>query len=367
VGSRITQDIRPVEIPYGVRSFVDEIEGNQGTTIYYFVVSSDERGHLYDIPIIFSNTISIQIGAGGAISQTFVPEPAVDVRHDIASTMRGPPPAPVPPAGTPAAAPEGISSLEAVVQGERVVITFNPGTNRNITLYRRIRPISYTADLLGAVIVQTRISSPFIDHPVPGIPYFYALVSEDDLVRGTVVIAPGLNATMAPVQVPLEPGGSDLREIRAMPLPGISVWAAIPGMNAFTEIPPPMELSPQTLRALEDIPARPQGVTAIRNPRMFSRDMGTANVWSEEFALASIVQGSFAARNWEAASRELTAFLALPRSPEVTARARFYLGQCWYFLRRPREGLFEFLAIQDRHPVEAMEWIQASLNMIKEQ
>jgi hypothetical protein len=94
--------------------------------------------------------------------------------------------------------------------------------------------------------------------------------------------------------------------------------------------------------------------------------MDTHPSGSEDFALASIIRGPFAIREWEAAREELTRFLALPRGLDVKARAKFYLGQCCYFLLRPREGLFEFLAIQERYPAESMEWIQASLEMMKD-
>jgi TolA-binding protein len=104
---------------------------------------------------------------------------------------------------------------------------------------------------------------------------------------------------------------------------------------------------------------------ALKTPRVFTRDLEGTPTNGEDYALASIIKGSFFARNWEAAREELAKFLALPRSAEATARAKFYLGQCFYFLRQPREGIFEFLAIQDRFPTEAGEWVQASLDMMK--
>jgi TolA-binding protein len=152
-----------------------------------------------------------------------------------------------------------------------------------------------------------------------------------------------------------------------MPLPQIFVQGALPVLGAHAEIPSPRELSPEAAKALEELPVRPAPDVTLRSPRVFARDLTVPQAGGEDSALFSIVNGAFAARNWEAARNELVRFLSLPRSPDVQARARFYLGQCYYFLRQPREGLFEFLAIQDRHPTEAMVWIQASLDMLKEQ
>lgn len=109
----------------------------------------------------------------------------------------------------------------------------------------------------------------------------------------------------------------------------------------------------------------------LKRPRVFVRDISAQAVAAtpaaaagEEQALASIVRGPFAARDWESAKDELAAFLSAPRKSETTARAKFYLGQCSYFLRQPEDGLFEFVAFQAMYPGEASGWIQASLDMM---
>ena len=335
--------LRPVEVAYGVQAFVDEVE--YGATYHYFVVASDLTGRRYDLNIGSNNLVSLRVLA--------LDESA---------------PAPV---ETPVFQPvwSGISSLEALPQGDRVTITFDAENVRRAALYRSVRPIVHIPDLLGAVIIQTRISSPFTDFPVPGIPYYYAVIDEDDLVQGTVTITPGQNSTRYPVEVTMSRGAPGLdapaQSIRAMPLPELAPIAAIPGAENFNELPPNVALSPQAVRALENIPARPPLDPAARSPRVFARDLEVYTTGGEERALSSIVRGSFSQRDWETAMNELNRFLALPRNTEITSRARFYLGQCLYFLNRPNEGLFEFLAIQDQYPNESREWIQASLNLLR--
>jgi len=345
---------RPVEIPYGIQYYVDEIE--TGGTVYYFAAASDETGFSYDIPIIFTNTIGIQDPEGrtvpAAAESASTPSPLV-VEQVSASAER------------PVIIPYGISSLNAAVQKDSVILTFTEGNVKSATLYRSIRPLLETSDLLGAVIIETNISSPFTDYPFPGIPYYYAVIAEEELIRGTAEIIPGSNATLLPVEVN---AGVDSRgrNIRAIPLPQISVKAAVPGMNAYNDAPAIIELSPEAVKAIGNIPVQSRQSSELKKPRVFARDMETTPEGVEEYTLSSVVRGPFADKNWEAARDELVRFLALPRSPEITGRARFYLGQCHYFLRQPREGLFEFLAIRDRYPLESMEWIQASLDMMKE-
>ena len=343
--------LRIAELPHGAQSHVDEIEmGETDIILYYFVVASDEMGQIFDIPIIYGNTRSILIPAA-----PFGVAPA-------------PPPAPQEPAPVPVAIPPGISSLRTATDGGRVIITFtqSPGTSGAI-LYRSVTPIRQTADLSGALIIQIGITSPFADYPVPGIPFYYAVILEEDLIRGTVGIIPGHNVTIAPVEVAsLDP--ADGRRMRPMPLPLLSARYATALLNAHARTPPPRELSPLAIKALAEVPARPAAAeTALKRPRVFASDLAAHPAGSEAFALSSIVTGPFAARNWDAARDELIRFLSLPRSPDAQARARFYLGQSYYFMYRPRDALFEFLAIQDRFPAEAMAWIQASLAMLKEQ
>ena len=342
----IHSGIRPVEVAYGAQSYVDEIESGSitGNNLYYYVAASDERGRSYDIPMAYINTIGIYIPPGS------VPAPGVTREPGTSET--------------PAYRARGIASLTASPQRDSIIITFTGGDSENVTLYRSIRPISAMADLLGAVIVQSGIKSPFTDQASAGIPYYYAVIPDDELLRGTVSIEQGRNSTARAVQISTPESGQDNRSIRSMPLPNISVQAAIPGLSAYTEVPSITAISPEASNALGDIPRAAQTEPAAKRPRLFARDTEPPAAGGEEYFLYSIVTRLFITGNWDAAREELQNFLALPRLPEVSARARFYLGQCYYFLRMPRESLFEFLAIQDRYPAEAADWIRSSLSMI---
>jgi hypothetical protein len=135
-------------------------------------------------------------------------------------------------------------------------------------------------------------------------------------------------------------------------------------MNNYTDTPKAAELSPEASRAVGSAQARKGSVPLLKKPRVFARDLETTNTGAEDYILSSIIKGPFSGKNWEEAKNDITRFLALPRSPEAAGRARFYLGQCWYFLNKPRDGLFEFLAIREKYPLESMEWIRSSLEMM---
>ncbi|MDR2110304.1 MAG: hypothetical protein LBP32_03255, partial [Spirochaetaceae bacterium] len=327
---------RPAEVPYGVQSYIDEVEAPG--TWYYLIIASDASGQKYPISIPFGNTIGVTIQDTG-----------LNIDREF---YEGPVPA-----------DRNISSLEASVQGDGVVISYRADEAKKAILYRSVKPLKQTQDLLGAVIVQSGIISPFTDYPVPGIPYYYGVLLEDDLIGGKMGIFPGYNATVNPVEIPQgqyriglpDPQG----EIRSMPLPLIAVNTAIPETGGLSEIPIPTPLSLEAAKAVAEIPVnREKPPAAEKRPRIFSQDLEKP-AGGEEYTLRSIAQGAFAEQNWEAAEEAFLHYLSLPRSGASEARARFYLGQAYYFSGKLREALFEFLFIQSYYPEEASEWVQA--------
>jgi hypothetical protein len=345
---------RPVEVPYGVESYIDEIE--EPGTFYYFAAASDEWGQKYEIFIPFGNSISIPVVAAEGGLAAGEPEARVP------GLVQAPPE--VPAAGGPPPVEEpAIRGVTASVEGDRVIIRFSAGEGKRPILYRSVRPFRETGDLLNAVIVQPGIASPFTDYPVPEIPYYYAVIPEADVTGGTLRIIPGVNATTQSVKAAAGPGiGLREPDLRSLPLPQISLQAAAPGMNAFSETPPRAELSPEAVKVLGDIPSGGKA-EPLKKPRVFKEDL-EAPAGGEEHILRSVVQGPFSKQEWETARDALIGYLALPRSSFSEARARFYLGQCRYFTGAYRESLFEFLSVQSDYPAEAAEWIQSILRLL---
>jgi hypothetical protein len=335
---RIPANIRPLEAPYGAQSYIDETEGSG--TIHYFVAASDDQGRRYDIVIPYSNTLSVTIAGS--------PEGALPlVREDSRSVE-----------------PE-ISAIEAKVEGEGVIISFHAADGKkNTVLYRSVQPLRNTPDLLQAVIVQSGITTPFTDYPVPGIPYYYAIILEDELIRGNVGLFPGQNVTVQPVEIPSTAGRAGLpgpeAPIRSMPLPLISVYNAVPGSDQYSETPAVAPLDSGAAKAVEAIPRTKPNPPPQKKPRVFSRDLEPP-AGGEESSLRVIVQGPFVKRDWQNARNELIRYLALPRSAPSEARARFYLAQSYYFSGDNRGALIEFLMVQSQYPEEAQEWINAVL------
>jgi hypothetical protein len=313
----------PIEVSYNTQYYIDEPD--LSGYLYYFVAVSDSTGQRYDLILPNINTASVVLN---------VPERSSAAQAAVQIPQRS--------------QTDTISGIEARMEGESVIISFRLEGSGNTILYRGVRPFSQMEDLLNAVIVQSGISSPFIDYPVQGIPYYYAVIFENELARGSVTLRSGFNTTSDPVKVGTNaPGVTDMR---AMPLP---LFAA-PG--AQETVP----LQPDTRRAIADLHPERDLQRPLKKPRAFNQDLD-APAGGEESGLRSIVQTSFAQWNWAESRQEILRYLALPRSGAPEARAHFYLGQAYYFLGDYREALLQFLEVQYVYPVEANEWIQDTL------
>jgi hypothetical protein len=339
--------MRTEEVPYGAESYIDETESNGW--IYYFVAASNagqegggaQANEVYAVVMPPNNTIAVNV----RFAETEFPGPAV-----IGFSR----------------SPLGISGLKAVINGEGVTISYELNDiNRDIILYRSVRPIGGPEDLPRAVIVQSGVFPPFVDYPVPGIPYYYAVIFEDDLSRGAVEIVPGINATTEAVTISTGgrvglPGANT--ELRSMPLPLMSLNYAVPGIDSFSELSAPIPLGRDAARAVSNTPRMEPKIIAPKKPRVFGEDLreDTEDRW-EEYDLKAIVQGSFLAQDWKTVIADMRRYLTIPRSEITEARARFYLGQGLYFSASYEEALVEFLMMKPQFPGEAAEWIDASL------
>ena len=334
IGS-IPANIRPVIVRYGQQYYIDDTDDVDN--VHYFIAASDTSGRRYDLIIPRINSTSVnfvhtQTNEGEELSMVEVPA----VREPI----------------------RGIANLRAVQDGERVIITYDTsGPRRNGILYRSMQPVRQPQDLLNAVIVQSGIASPFIDFPVPGITWYYAVIFEDDISSGNVGIRPGVNATVTPVTITSQQ--THERTLRPIPLPILTLRNTMPE-GFFADEPDQIPLGIESVNMLRGKQMPPKMPIILRSPRVFAVDL-EAPTGGEESALFQIIMEHFVNFEWESARVSLQHYLSLPRSREIEARARFYLGQTLYYTEKYREALMEFLTFRAIHPAEANSWIEAVL------
>ena len=331
----IPANIRPVTVRYGEQYFIDDTDDMEN--LYYFIAASDTAGQRYDIILPGINSTSLFTAQG----------------HDDA------PAAPVELTRAQTELLDSVYNLRADQDGDRILITFElyDKTERNAILYRSTQPISRPQDLLNAVIIQSAAVSPCVDLPVPGIPFYYAIIFEDEIASGNLRIKPGTNATSAAVTLL---GDQVLeRSLRPIPLPALRT--SMSEGFFITEIPGQIPLNAESLKMLANTQMPQKAPLVLKRPRIFSVDL-VAPTGGEESALFQIVAEYFSKFEWESSRVSLQNYLSLPRSREAEARARFYLGQSLYYTGNYKDALMEFLAFRSRNQGEANSWIDAVLN-----
>jgi len=336
-GGSIPANIRPVVVRYGEQFYIDDTDDMQN--LYYFIAASDTAGQRFDVILPRINSTSLIITQSG---------------DEFPSQVLVTPPDEIDPIET----ADGIYSLKANQNEDGVIITFETaGPQRNAILYRSTQPMRQPQDLLNAVIVRSRVTSPFIDYPVPGLTWYYAVIFEDEIATGSMGIKPGINSTTRPVSIS---GMIAERSLRPIPLPVMTLNNTMPDGFFLTEIPGQTPLSAQSINIIRDNQMPVKAELVLKRPRVFAVDL-VAPTGGEESALFQIVTEYFVKYDWENARTSLQHYLSLPRSREIEARARFYLGQALYFNGSYRLALMEFLSFRAFHLPEANVWIEAVL------
>jgi hypothetical protein len=331
----IPANIRPVPVNYGTQYYIDDVDDMDN--LYYFIAASDPSGKRFDTVIPGVNSIGVFTGDA--------PDDApVQTQTQIPIPLN-----------------QGIINLKAVKDNDRIIITFNiSGPAKNAVLYRSMLPVVNVQDLISAVVVQTGVRSPYVDFPIPGIRWYYAVLFEDEVSGGNINIRSGYNSTLQPVII----SASDTAQVlRPIPLPYISASNDILGNGGAAEIINLKPLKNDTEKTLDSVKIYAKEPFVKKTPRIFKVDADPPSD-GQESLLNMIVHEYFVRQDWENARIALINYLSLPRSRELQARARFYLGQSFYFSDLYREALFEFLSIQNDYSAEANSWLESVLAAI---
>ncbi|GMO28733.1 MAG: hypothetical protein Ta2F_04090 [Termitinemataceae bacterium] len=203
-------------VAYGVQKYSETIVDSGQW--YFFFVASDESNQKYDLIIPLNNIISFTIDGQNysidasrsrvnitqntnyleAPMQSFPYQQAIESaefnakwpayagsRQMYSGTLHA-----------------NVGRISAVAQDNFIIITYSY-TEREKTpvLYRSIQPIRRHGDLITATALKVGATSPFVDYVTPGVPYYYAIVYEEDLMEGRANIVPGDNSTFIPTEV----------------------------------------------------------------------------------------------------------------------------------------------------------------------
>ena len=312
---------------------------------YYAVLARTGDGQVYEILVPFRN----------ATRQAIAIESAASI-EEIATDVRG---------------------MRASLSEQEVELRFEvTRSQRPLVIYRASSPITSMDDLSAAgVIERMTTSSPGLmvieDFPVPGVPYYYAVVDEGLVTEGLARFEAGSNATSDPVEIPL----GNQRVIRRrpsetvnrnLPLPYLSIASSIAtgqAINPAARVPrassrplqPDTQAVAERLASAESGEARPEPQPVVLEEDTLSVDKGPA------YTLQSIVEGPFATNRWNETQALLENYLTLSLDADVRARAQFYLGQALFFAGDYNRAFMSFLLARESYFPESQAWLDEIL------
>ncbi|MBP7095305.1 MAG: hypothetical protein KBC36_04355 [Spirochaetia bacterium] len=271
-----------------------------------------------------------------------------------APVAASPAPAAAPAAASPSAATTPVRAIAARVQEDAIRVSWTataPGSR--LVLYRGVSPIVDVASLLAASTVASfeDLEGFILDYPVPGIPYYYAIIDDEGLRTGRIVIARGANATSVAAEVPAGLYRVGLPEAspvsRSIPLPFLYLSRSVSPdgrpLSSTLDLPARKPLSAAGQKAAAELLGYAVPVEAREPELVVLPEDRVLQGSGDEYTLRLIAAERLLKGDWKAAADELARYLSLRRDPALEARARFYRGQALAKLGEEREAFFELL------------------------
>jgi hypothetical protein len=368
------------EVPTGAQTYTDTPPDSK--PYFYAVLALADDGTPYQVFMPSKNASSVGIAVNIAPLSTVLAatSPVAPLAPVASATPASPSPAVKPAAGAPATpsptaqpAPAAgsqafVSALSAKAKGDAIVLSYKASPKSRLVVYRGSTQLLGAADLLDATLVAafTDKEGSFVDYPVPGVDYYYAILGEEDLKAGRINIAAGVNSLTSPTQVRAAAYPAGFAETppaaRTPPLPYFLMEDGGSGRREpppQEEGPPPLRaVSAETQKAIASILERAPKVAPSMPATTILAEEHSAPSGGEDYALSLIVSDRIASRDWAGAADQLRKYLSLNRGPKASARARFYLGEALAFAGSSREAFFEFLSAREFYPIETKPWIE---------
>ena len=330
------------EIPSGVETYLDT--PSQPGRYFYAVVAIRRDGQPYTILIPFRNKTIQPVSIGQSPGKG----PALSVY-----------------------------GLNARPVGRSVQLRFEVSRgDRGLSVYRSTLPFTLGSDFEDALLVGSIEDGArsWIDEPIPGVDYYYAVVDTAMVRLGSATPRVGQNTLAEPVRIaldrPVAPAPErGIRRLRPAPLPVLRVMTSVDdaGWLARNPVPAsPSPLQPATREAVTELLARTPADGSGRPSRPEPVVLPQHRVVDGRGAfrtLTEIVTTEFTRGDWAPAAERLQDLLRTPLDDTLEREARFYLGQARYFSGQIQRAFMEFLlAGNGELYAESRIWIDAILD-----
>ena len=331
------------EVPSGVETYLDT--PSQPGRYFYAVVAVRADGRSYPILIPFRN-------------KTIQPVSITQSRTDKEPVV-------------------SVYGLTALSVGRSVQLRFKASRDdRGLSVYRSTRPFTLGSDFTDALLVGSIDGGArsWIDEPMPGIDYYYAVVATAMVQLGSATPLVGQNTLAEPVRIaldrPVAPAPErNIRRLRPAPLPVLRVTTSAGDAGWLARNPgpsPPSPLQPATRGAVTELLARTPADDSGRPSPLEPVVLPQHRVVDGRGAfrtLTEIVTTEFARGDWAPAVKRLQDLMRTPLDDTLEREARFYLGQALYFGDQIQRAFMEFLlAGNGELYAESRIWIDAILD-----
>lgn len=263
-----------------------------------------------------------------------------------------------------------VRNLHTQIFDGRVSIRFSSEqSSRRYAIYRSTTPIRNLLELNRSNLL--RILEPGIrqyqDSPIPGIPYYYAVVDYELYQSSDKNLLYDGNWTDSSISLPLtEYLGSSYRisDLRRAPLPEIRLerfFAELPEVDL--QIPSSKALNPLLVNKIHSY----LNIEELRDKELepfilaFERSESTL---PQQIRLNELIEGQFKEENWDEAQKSLLLLLQENGGREMNHRIYFYRGQCNYFLERYEEAYMDFSLSSREYPRESALWQEKILTKL---
>ena len=269
-----------------------------------------------------------------------------------------------------------ISDIKTQTTENTIELSFKSSRmNRELIIYRSNEPIDKYTDLLKASLITIIPSSneSYTDHPIPGIPYYYAVMDSELTKSGRYVFEPGRNITEHSIQIYSGVSSVSLESretLRNQPLPYLELKSSIDSgkllSQSSSELPVKYNLTFETTLAVNNILKNLYtDEKVIIKPVILADDINISEN-SEEYQLKRILESDFKDQNWVVAYELITNFLSVHHSRQIELRAHFYRGQILFFQKKYRESFMEFILLEGELPIEIKPWQDELLILLRE-
>ncbi len=270
-----------------------------------------------------------------------------------------------------------ITDIATVSTENTVELSFKSSkADRYLIIYRSTHPIVKYKYLVQASLIATIPSSNvnYIDHPIPGISYYYAVMDSELAKSGRYLFNPGRNLTEYSVIV--DQGVSSLEiesrgTLRNQPLPYLELNSSIDTgktlLNNSSELPVKYNLTFESTTAVNNILKNIYTNEKIElKPVILSQDIAISEN-SEEYQLKRILESDFKNQNWSIAYDLISNLLRVQHSENIELKAHFYRGQILFFQNKYKKSFMEFILTGKDLKKETEPWINELLDILHDE